>query len=433
MASATCVLLGTGLSQPVVAQVPPADWEFDSAILYYSEQDRVTAVEPVVSARKDLGDAEFLDLRFVIDVLSGASPSGAVPSDVQQTFSGPSGQNAYTVDAGETPLDPNFKDTRFAANLLWEKPRSREFTSFLGASFSNEEDYTSLGLSATGTYDLNNKNTTLTAGVALSFDTVSPSGGAPDGLTELVAGSSGENEGEDEDDEHGDDEGPSKSKTLTDFLLGVTQILNRQTLMQVNYTIGQSKGYLTDPYKILSVVDSNGDLVAPVTPGNTLDYRYLHEKRPDSRTRQSLYAKINHQFTDDVVYMSYRYYWDDWGIKSHTIDLRYRFQLGSHHYLQPHARQYKQNAADFYHYFLVDGPLPDFASADYRLGDMTTTTIGLLYGVEKDSHREFNFRIETIRQSGEGHPATAVGTLRKYDLFPDVNAIIFQASYSYKF
>lgn len=427
LATATCALLGTHVTQPAVAASTLSDWNMNSAVLFYSEQDRVTAIEPVVNVRHALGDDEFVDYKFVVDVLSGASPNGAVPSDVPQTFSGPSGQSSYTVGANKTPLDPTFEDTRLAANVLWEKPRSRNLKTLLGASFSTETDYLSFGGSASMTYDMNNKNTTLTASAALNLDTVSPIGGAPQALSEVSSTSTGgESEGEGE-----GGGGGGETKTVTDLLFGVTQILSRQTLTQLNYSVGNSNGYLTDPYKLLSVVQADGSL-APGTGSNP--YKYLYEKRPDTRTRQSLYWKINHQFTDDVVYLTYRYYWDDWDVKSHTVDLRYRYQLGKHHYLQPHARFYRQTAANFYRYFLVDGKaLPQYASADYRLGDLTTTTFGLLYGVDIDKYSNFNFRVEAMKQSGESHPAQAVGKLQNYDLFPSVNAIILQASYNYKF
>ncbi len=431
LATATCALLGTHFPQPAVAS-EPKNWEYDSALLYYSEKDRVTAVEPVINARGDLGNDQFINFKFVVDALSGASANGAVPSDKTQTFSGPSGQKSYSVAPNQTPLDPTFEDTRFAASVLWEKPASRKLKTLLGANFSTETDYTSLGVSATFTYDINNKNTTFSAGAAFNHDTVSPTGGTPDPFTEVPTSPTGGGEGEG-DDEGGEGGEGGETKNVTDFLFGVTQILSRQTITQINYSIGQSSGYLTDPYKLLTVVDPvTGDLVPGVDPNNT--YRYLHEKRPDSRLRQSVYWKINHQFTNDVVYLTYRYFWDDWDVKSHTVDLRYRYELGRHHYLQPHARYYQQTAANFHYYYLLDGePLPQYASADYRLGDMTTTTLGLLYGVEIDKHSEFDFRAEYMKQSGDGYPAEAVGKLRNYNLFPDVEAIILQASYNYKF
>jgi len=437
LATATCALLGGNLPQPAMAMDPLLkDWEYESALLYYSEQKRVTAVEPVISAKKDMGNDQFLTFKFVVDSLSGASANGAVPANKPQTFGSPSGQSSYTVAANETPLDPTFQDTRFAANMLWEKPATRLLKTIFGVSFSSETDYSSLGVSGNLTYDANNKNTTFTAGASYNRDAVAPTGGEHQAFTEVPTGSTGGGGGDGENE--GESEGASflsgKQKNVTDLLFGVTQIINRQTLTQLNYSYGKSSGYLTDPYKLLTVVDPvTGDLVPGSDPA-IYQYKYLYEKRPDSRIRQNVYWKINHQFTKDVVYLTYRYYWDDWNIKSHTVDLRYRYELGRHTYLQPHARYYKQTAADFYRYFLVDGQaLPDYASADYRLGAMTTTTFGLLYGAEFSKRSEFTLRAEYIRQSGEGYPSEAIGVLRNYNLFPTVNAYVFQLSYNYKF
>lgn len=435
LATATCALLGSQAPQPALASEPLKNWEFDSALLYYSEKDRVTAIEPVISARKDFGGNQFLNFKFLVDVLSGSSANGAVPSDEAQTFSSPSGEETYTVAANETPLDPTYEDTRFGSSVLWEKPSSRNLKTLLGANFSTELDYTSLGVSATFTYDTDDKNTTFAASAAYSRDTVSPSGGAPVPFTEVPTSATGGGEDEGEDDDDDDDEEGGETKKISDFLFGVTQIISRQTIMQLNYGFGQTSGYLTDPYKMLTVVDPvTGDPSTYFDSNNIETNRYLYEKRPDSRTKHTLYWKINHQFTDDVAYFTYRYFWDDWDVKSHTLDLRYRYEFGTRHYLQPHLRYYRQTAANFYRYYLLDGePLPQYASADYRLGEMTTTTIGLLYGAEIGKHSEFNFRAEYMKQSGNGHPEDAPGKLRNYDLFPDVTAVILQASFNFKF
>ncbi len=456
LAAATCTLLGNGSTNAVAASLQ--DWEFDSAVLFYNEANRVSVLEPVINLRAPLGDESFFTLHLVLDTLSGSSPNGAIPNAVEQTFSGPSGSNAYSVAAGQTPLDPTFKDERGAGSISLEKPLATNLKGVFGANASQEFDYTSVGVSASFSLDINNKLTTLTAGGAVNFDTVSPVGGAPEPKSPVTApvpvptdasistvntlasasGSAvvnGENEGE------GGGTGPGKSKTVSDFLFGITQVLGRKTLLQVNYGYGKSSGYLTDPYKVLSVVDStnavspdpNCGVLAIDTNG---DCAYLHESRPDSRVRQSVYWKINHQFTDDVVYFSYRHYWDDWGVTAQTADLRYRLELGHKHYLQPHFRYSKQTAADFYHYFLINGDYSNtYASADYRLGDMTTVTTGLLYGIELSKDSEFSIRVERMVQTGESHPDVAKfsPTLSSFDLFPEVKASIVQLSYRYSF
>lgn len=384
---------------PVSHAASDSKWEVDSAILYYSESDRVTAIEPVVKARKEIGDDEYVGFRVVIDSLTGSSANGAIATNSAQTFTSPSG-SPYTAAAGETPLDPSFHDTRIALNGEWETPLSKTIKGTFSANASSEYDYESYGVAANISWDFNNRNTTLVTGLAYNSDTVKPVGGAPTGLNAMSATKT--------------TQGSNLSKTVTDILLGVTQVVGRNTLMQFNYSHGEDDGYLTDPYKILSVLDNSGNLRG-TDP-------YLYEKRPTTRSRNAVYWKTVHQFSEDVLHFSYRYYWDDWGLDSNTVDARYRYELGGGHYLQPHLRYYQQNKADFYHYNLVDGSIPQFASADYRLGDMTTTTFGLKYGVELDKDQEFTARLESMTQAMDGS-----------NQGPDVDAIILQVGYSLKF
>ena len=422
LALATCTLLAgvAPVTQAVAAQSP---WQIDGGLLIYSEKNRVSLVEPVLQIRKEIDDNEFFTTHLVADTLTGASPNGAAPSDVPQTFTSPSGTKSYTAKANEIPLDSTFSDTRGAVNLSWDKPLSERLRGIFGASFSIENDYTSFGVSASLAQDFNQRNTTLTAGVSLDADSISPLGGAPVPFSSMPAPVPSEGEGEGEG-------GPSESKTVQQYLVGVTQVLGHNTLAQLNYSYGHSNGYLTDPYKILSVLanDGSGNLRAPGSPSS-----YVYEKRPDQRTFQTLYWKGIHQFgNEDVLTLAYRYGWDDWGINSHTYDVRYRLELGHGHYLQPHFRHYNQSAADFYRQTLIDGEETtlDYASADSRLGELTTQTVGLKYGVVFDQDAEFNFRVEYMHQTGKTIASDAVGKLANLDLFPENKAAIIQAGIS---
>ena len=426
LTTATCTLLGTTANN-TLAEEAGTPWEFDSAVLFYSEQDRVSAFEPVFKARKEVDGNEFLNFRFVVDVLTGASANGAVPMPFQQTFTRPSGNGTYRTPANETPLDDTFRDLRAAMNVEWEKPIAPDFRAVYGANISREYDYTSLGGSATISLDTNTKNTTYTAGVSASLDLVEPVGGTPKPMTEMP-------------DYQGSVEkttqSSSETKTVVDLLFGVTQVLNRQSLLQVNYSIGRNSGYLTDPYKLLSVIDDNaasGSYGEIINQGATDGYSYRHEARPDKRLSQSVYTRFIHQFTDNVIYLTYRYFWDDWDINSHTFDFRYRFELGSGHYLQPHLRYYLQSKADFYRPFLADSEDENVqeASADYRLGELTTTTIGLLYGIELSGTQEFVIRAELMNQQ-VGEPDNKFGALNAQDLSTDLNAYILQLGYSFQ-
>lgn len=418
LSATSCTLLATSPQQVHAGD----DWKLEAGVLNYAEKDRVTVVEPAITGKRSLGDDESLNVRLVYDTMSGASPNGATATDKPQSFTTASGQSQYTVPANELPMR-KFSDDRFAGSLDWEKPLSRYLRAILGANLSSESDYSSFGLSSTFTLDLNNRLTTLTAGAALNADQVQVRGKFPVGLAQIPPYSPSAQGGGEE--EGGEEEAmDSKSKNLADFLVGVTQVLSRRALTQLNYGYGLSNGYLTDPYKMLSVVDGS--------TGETLDYRF--EKRPDSRTRQTLLWKTVYHFPADVLHFTYRYYWDDWDIQAHTFDLNYRFELGKGAYLAPHLRYYSQTAAGFYRHSLIDGQaLPQFASADYRLAEMKSKTYGLKLGMPVDRRSEWALRAEYMQQTGNSHPNDAIGVQRAQDLYPGLEAYIFSLTFTTKF
>ena len=411
LAAATCGLfvgIPAGQAQVQPRASPPGRWDINSALLIYSEQERVTAIEPVLRMKKQLSEDEDVAVKVVVDSLTGSSPSGAVPSTAPQTFTSPSGNATYSTPANAAPLDPTFLDTRLALSVDWSRPLGAERRIVYAGHVSTEYDYTSVGAGATVSQDFNNRNTTLTAGLSYNADQVEPVGGVPVGLATQPVFPAVKST-----------RGTSEDKSVLDALFGVTQVMDRSTLMQFNYTLGRDSGYLTDPYKLVSVVD----------PVSGVPLQTLHEKRPDERTRHALYWRTMKAFGKDVLNASYRYYWDDWGIKSHTVDLRYRRELGGS-YLEPHLRYSKQtSAADFYRPFLRTGESVQFASADYRLAQMSTITAGAKYAIPAKAG-EFSVRLEYMLQTGEDHPVGAPGQLAGQDLFPGAKAYIAQFSYS---
>lgn len=124
----------------------------------------------------------------------------------------------------------------------WQQPFGRTEADF-GVSFSTEYDYLHTGLNAGFSRDFNQHNTTLSAGFAFASDSLDPVGGAPIPLAAMLPPGDTSNKG------------GTESKTVTDLLFGVTQVLGPHTVAQFNYSYSQSSGYLTDPYKLISVVD----------------------------------------------------------------------------------------------------------------------------------------------------------------------------------
>jgi len=402
---ATCALLA---NVPGQVSAGSADWVVDTGIMSYSESERVSALKSIITAQR-ITDETTASVTVLVDTLTGASPNGASAASTPQTFTTASG-NASTTAANETPLR-DFEDTRTAISASWERVLNRLFRLKLGADVSTEDDYDSVGLNASLSRDFNDRLTTLTIGAAITQDTISPSGGTPiegsatDGLT--ISTQSSEEE-----------------KSTTDLIVGVTQILSRTTLMQLNYSYSLADGYMSDPYKLVSEVDA--------VTGDTSGYRY--EKRPDSRVRQSINWAAAHHLTEDVIHLSYRYFWDDWGIDSHTFDLKYRYELSSGHYLQPQVRYYMQSAADFYRHSVVDSEaVPQYLSSDQRLGEMSSYTIGLKYGFPVFTDGTLSLRVAYMQQSGDSSPSSAIGSQKQQDLFPTLEAVIVNVNFNIPF
>jgi Protein of unknown function (DUF3570) len=413
LALASCALL-----QPVSANAAGEAWLVDAELLVYSESDgRVSVLEPVANLSVNFEDESSLSVKVVIDAMTGATPNGAHASSVAQTFTRPSGSGEFMVAAGDVPLDDTFHDTRLALSADWMQPVIDDTTRLaLGANVSGEFDYFSLGVSATLLRDFNDRNTTLSAGVGLNSDTITPKGGIPDPLKNMTSAGTPTNR-----------VGDSDTKSTIDLLLGLTQVIDRRTLMQFNYTIGKVDGYQNDPYKIVPVIDPVTGL--PIAQsGNNLPY--LYENRPDTRTRQALFWQTVHHLSEDVIRFSYRHYWDDWGINSDTLELKYRYTLGAHDYIQPRLRYYTQTAADFYAHSLYDGiQLPQYVTADYRQGEFDSITAGLRYGHAFDKRSELTFRFDLMQQNSKV-VGTLVGDQLSQDVAPDLSAIIASVGYS---
>ncbi len=423
LAAATCSLLGGGIPAPVDAQEEPA-WDFNTSLLYYGEDDdRVKDYSVSAIARRMFVDDRFLTIGLTVDVLTGATPNGAIKQDVPQTFTRPSGDGAYTVAAGELPLDDTFKDTRAAFTVSWQQPVGETSLINIGASASREYDYTHIGLNAKFARDFNRRNTTLSAGIALSTDSLDPVGGAPTPLTPMLDVGNKSNRRGDED------------KDVLDIVVGVTQVVSRNLIVQANYSYSNSDGYLTDPYKVLSLVDSTTGDTLPRVPAPGAEgpsHQFLFENRPDDRTKHSIYGQAKYYMNGKVLDASYRFMTDDWEIDSHTVDLRYRIPFGADRYFEPHLRFYTQTEAEFYMLSISDSqPLPSFASADYRLGDFDAITLGIKYGWKTRNDNEMSVRVEGYRQTGSIPGNQIIGNQATRDNYPDLNAIIVQLGYRF--
>ena len=399
----TCALLSQ--SANALEAVDNA-WEIDSTILHYSEVDRISVTKAVATVKGVISDEDSVTLKTVYDTMSGATPSGTVINKTGNiSFTGASGGGVATN--GKVDSLATFDDTRIALSLDWNHQASRELGYQFNGALSVENDYRSFSVGATLNREFNHKTMTLTAGLAGTYDQVFRVGNndTPGQLT-LVTDAISLEAGE---------------KTTVDGMVGLTYVVNRRTVSQFNLGLSLSQGYLTDPYKLVSIVDANN-----------IEYEQYTEKRPGSRLRYTFSAHVNHQEypSDKIYHGSYRFYADDWGIRSHTLKGSINMALDSNSYIEPNLRLYHQSAADFYrNSFVFDPPnpvlvqsvLPDYLSADYRLDRSNAITLGATYGVRGARNTHLRLRLQLVHWA--------------YDKseYNTMNVFVLQASYGKKF
>lgn len=398
---ASCTLLAS----PGAASAEAIDnaWEVDSSYLHYAEDERVTVNKLVGSAKGFVSARDTASIKVVFDAMTGATPSGAVKNQSVLTSTGASGGTGVAGSTNATALS-EFDDTRVGVSLDWLHEYDRTFKVNYNGAFSVENDYQSLSASVTADKESDDRSTKYSLGVALTYDTIFRTGSrtTPEPISRV-------------EDDLSREEG---NKASTDLIAGITQVINQRTVAQFNLAYGQANGYLTDPYKVFSVVDANG-----------IEWQQYYEGRPDSRSRWSVTGSLNHALypSNNNMHLSYRYYSDDWDIKSHTLEYRYRINMDGGVYLEPRVRLYQQSEASFYQNALIANPalgdpdLPEFLSADYRLDEMNDVTAGLTFGNRLSNNGDLRIRVEYLYQRFENAE------------FDTNKAVIFQVSYGKRF
>jgi hypothetical protein len=280
----------------------------------------------------------------VYDAISGATPTGAPPaSEIKNPFPPPGPYNT-TVP------------TAFMHDIRWAGSINAEMT--FGPhhiipqfSYSTEHDYISYGTALNYSLDLYQKNTTLNLGWAHDWDTVISGTYLTD----------------------------AQPKNTDHVLIGVNQLLSPKTVLTVNFTFRNARGYLNDPYRGVLFEDyPQFDLNNPIL---------FPENRPGYRQSYLGFVSMT-QFVTPLrgsVEGSYRFSYDTFDIYAHMIDLSWHQQITHRVLLSPFFRYYRQTAASFYAtQFPGDPsnpfdptPIPAYYSADYRLSKMETFSVGV--------------------------------------------------------
>jgi len=289
-------------------------------VLYYRESgDRMKVTEPVLWLKTPVYDNWEVSLSGTLDIVSGASPeivSNRSGKPVQ-ILSGASGPITDRRTAGEVAVKRKFGDNTLS----------------ISRSTSTEDDYTSYAWGTNATFDFNERNTTLAVGYGKSNDRV--------GSTI--------------------DPALNAARYTRDYLLGITQVIDRNTLIQSNLTRTMGSGYYNDPYRLTQSL---------ISTGNGQSLNLFVDTRPASRAQWAWLTRFKRALPEQraVITAEYRYFTDDWGIKAHTLFGSWLQTVTDTWKIEGGLRYYSQRQADFYRAEITALPAPAFfTSSDQRI------------------------------------------------------------------
>jgi hypothetical protein len=151
---------------------------------------------------------------------------------------------------------------------------------------------------------------------------------------------------------------------------GVSQALNRETLVSAAGEYGYDRGYLARPYYVYEIETA-------LPAGGTIRAFY-HENAPVIRESAAFSGQVNRYLPllqGASVNADYRYYRDSWEVRSHTLTLTSNIRVMDNIIVCPLYRYYSQTAAFYYRDAYAS--VPAYLTTDLRLGPYSTTTAGI--------------------------------------------------------
>lgn len=116
------------------------------------------------------------------------------------------------------------------------------------------------------------------------------------------------------------------------YRFGLTQVLTPQWLASANLEAISDDGYLGSPYRVARVFGAA-----------------VPESVPRTRSSRALSLHTSGDLgSHDAVHAEYRYFWDTWAIRAHTLEGGYSRYVGDSLLVDGFVRYYRQSHALFY-------------------------------------------------------------------------------------
>ncbi len=258
--------------------------------------------------------------------------------------------------------------TRIYPSIDWTKENAKSGNTFgLGAYVSSEYNYQSLGGDLHFSLKTADKNGEFSAKLQGYFDRVKliyPSELIPN-TTISSAGTivtsasgtviSGEGGG------HRANI-PSSPRTTLTAALSYSQMINSRLQVMVLGDVVTQQGYLSLPFHRV-YFNTGKDTI---------------EKLPSSRFKLPIGLRLNYFLGDNIILRTYyRYYLDNWGIRSNTVGLEVPYKITPFFSISPFYRYYNQSASRYFAPYEAHSPTDPYYSSNYEYSKFQSSFYGI--------------------------------------------------------
>ncbi|MBU2940191.1 DUF3570 domain-containing protein [Lacinutrix sp. C3R15] len=364
--------------------------------------EKLTDFTPTIIVSLPLNADDVLTVDAGISTYSSASSSNLNP------FDGSKGASPWVASSGASQQDTwgnvnvGYAHSSEDRNEIWNA----------NVSFATEYDYTSVGFGGGFAKLFNQKNTEIGVKANVYLDAWSPK--YPTELDAYVQTNGNLNQGFFQDIEILDQNGnvstdwspvtgfgliKDKSRNSYSLSFIFSQILSKKAQMSLFFDLVKQEGWLANPMQRVYFADvdnyyvGNADNISSYTSSSNREVFQLAddiERLPDSRFKIPLGLRFNYYLNETVSLRTYyRYYYDDWGINSHTLNLEVPIKITSKFTLYPSYRFYNQTEADYFAPYEENLSTSEFYTSDYDLSKFSANQYG--FGVSyTDIFTKFN-------------------------------------------
>lgn len=144
--------------------------------------------------------------------------------------------------------------------------------------------------------------------------------------------------------------------------LSYSQIINQRLQIMFLADVIQQSGYLSLPFHRVYFKDNS-----------------VHQENlPDSRFKLPLGFRANYFLGDGLIIKTYyRYYTDNWGIKSHTADVEVPVKINPFFSVSPFYRYYTQTAADYFAPYRTHTGAETYYNSNYDMAAFNSQFYGV--------------------------------------------------------